>query len=64
MIYSLCCAGLATKLSPTDKSTVEEAVNDAVKWLEKNPEATVDEFSAQQETRGDRPADHEQSQSV
>ncbi len=42
----MCSAGLATKLSPADKTTVEEAVNDAVKWLEKNPEATVDEFKA------------------
>jgi molecular chaperone DnaK (HSP70) len=36
--------GVATKLSSSDKQTVEEAVESAISWLEKNSEATAEEF--------------------
>lgn len=36
--------GISTKLSPSDKQTVEDAVDEAISWLEKNADATTEEF--------------------
>jgi len=38
---------LGGKLSSEDKETIENAVNDAISWLEKNHEADVEDFKTQ-----------------
>ncbi|GAB1599217.1 endoplasmic reticulum chaperone BiP-like [Argonauta hians] len=37
---------LGSSLSPEDKETMQKAVDDAIKWLESNQNAEVDEFKA------------------
>ena len=39
---------LASKLSPSDKSALESAVDETLKWLDANQEATVDEYEHKQ----------------
>nr|XP_027196616.1 endoplasmic reticulum chaperone BiP-like [Dermatophagoides pteronyssinus] len=38
---------LGGKLSDDDKSTMEKAIDEAIKWLDSNSEADVEEFKAQ-----------------
>lgn len=38
---------LGAKLSDEEKKKIEEAVDEKIKWLEKNPEAEVEDFKAQ-----------------
>lgn len=38
--------GLGTKLSADDKSTLQDAVDDVISWLEKNTDATAEEYKA------------------
>lgn len=37
------------KMSDEDKKTIEDAANDALKWLESNPSATTEEYKDEKE---------------
>jgi len=41
---------ISSKISSSDKETVEKAVKSALDWLDRNPDAKTDEFEAQQRT--------------
>ena len=43
---------LGGKLAEDDKKTVEEAVDEAIDWLGKNQEASVEELQEQKKVRG------------
>ena len=45
--------GLAGKVSESESKTIDEAVSEAIKWLEKNPDATPEELKARKKELSD-----------
>jgi len=45
---------VASKLDAADKATLEKAVEETIKWLDTNPNAPEEEFTAQQKTLEDK----------